>query len=98
MRMLMKVSIPVESGNKGVREGALPKTVAEFVDRVKPEAAYFAAEAGKRTATFVFDLKDPTLIPSIAEPFFQNLNAAIELSPVMNLEELKAGVEKAMKH
>ena len=63
----------------------------------KPEASYFTAEGGKRTALFVFDLKDPTMIPSAAEPFFMNLHAAIKLSPVMNLEEMKAGVEKASK-
>jgi hypothetical protein len=97
MRTMMKVSIPVESGNKGVREGLLPKTVTEFVDRVKPESAYFAAEAGKRTAYFVFDLKDPSSIPSIAEPFFMNLNASIELTPVMNTEDMKSGIERAMK-
>jgi hypothetical protein len=98
MRMMMKVSIPVEAGNRGVKEGILPKTVMAFVEQAKPEASYFTAENGKRTAFFVFDLKDPTMIPSIAEPFFMNLHASIELSPVMNIEDMKAGVEKAMKH
>jgi hypothetical protein len=93
----MKVSIPVEAGNKGIKEGMLPKTVTEFVDRVKPESCYFSTEAGKRTAYLIFDLKDPTMIPSIAEPFFMSLNASIEMTPVMNLEDLKTGVEKAMK-
>jgi hypothetical protein len=96
--MMMKVSIPVEAGNRGVKEGILPKTVMAFVEQAKPEASYFTAENGKRTAFFVFDLKDPTMIPSIAEPFFMNLNASIELSPVMNLEDMKTGVEKANKH
>jgi hypothetical protein len=96
--MMMKVTIPVEAGNKGVKEGILPKTVMAFVEQAKPEASYFTAENGKRTAFFVFDLKDPSMIPSIAEPFFMNLNASIELSPAMNLEDMKAGVEKAMKH
>ncbi len=97
MRMMMKVSIPVEAGNKGVKEGLLPKTVMGFVERMKPEACYFGPEDGRRTARFYFDLQDPTLIPSIAESFFMNLNASIEMSPVMNLDEMKAGVEKAMK-
>lgn len=97
MRMMMKVSIPVEAGNKGVKEGILPKTVMGFVDQFKPEAAHFTAESGNRTAHFVFDLKDPTMIPSIAEPFFMNLNAKIDFMPAMNLEEMKAGVEKSMK-
>lgn len=97
MRMMMKVSIPTEAGNRGVKEGILPKVVMSFVDKMKPEACFFTAEAGKRTGFFVFDLADPTMIPSVAEPFFMNLDASIELAPVMNLSEMKAGVEKAMK-
>jgi hypothetical protein len=27
-----------------------------------------------------------------------NLNASVEISPAMNLEDMKAGVEKAMKN
>ena len=98
MRMMMKVSMPVEAGNKGVKEGILPKTVMKFVELMKPECCYFCPEGGKRTAIFVFDLKDPTLIPSAAEPFFENLNASIELTPVMNLEDMKTGIEMARKH
>ena len=97
MRVMMKVSIPVEAGNRGIKEGILPKTVMEFVEKMKPEACYFSPEGGKRTAFFFFDLADPTMLPSVAEPFFQNLNAGIEVSPAMNLDDMKAGVEKAMK-
>ncbi len=97
MRMMLKVSIPVETGSKSIADGTLPKTVMDFMEKFKPEAAYFAAEAGKRTAYFFFDLGDPTDIPSVAEPFFMNLNAAIELTPAMNVADMKAGVEKAMK-
>ena len=97
MRMMMKVSIPVEAGNRGIRDGILPKTVMEFVEQMKPEACYFTPEGGKRTMFFFFDLADPTMLPSAVEPFFENLNAAIEVSPAMNLEDMKAGVEKAMK-
>ena len=98
MRVMMKVSIPVEAGNKGIKDGLLPKTVMGFVERMKPEACYFGPEDGRRTARFYFDLQDPTMIPTIAEAFFMNLNASIEMSPVMNLDEMKAGVEKAMKN
>ena len=97
MRMMMKVSIPVDAGNKGVKEGILPKTVMAFVEQMKPEACYFGPEDGKRTAFFFFDLKDPTMMPTAAEGFFTNLNASVQLSPVMNLDEMKAGVEKVMK-
>jgi hypothetical protein len=97
MRMLMKVSIPVESGNKGVAEGLLPKTITTFVDQMKPEAAYFGLDNGRRTAFFVFDMTDNAMVPSAAEPFFMNLNASIELQPVMSFEDMKSGVDRAMK-
>ena len=97
MRMMMKVSIPVQAGNKTIREGILPKTVMKFVEQHKPEGVWFTAENGLRTAFFVFDMKQPSDIPSIAEPFFMSLDATIELAPVMNLEDMKTGVERAMK-
>jgi hypothetical protein len=97
MRMMMKVSIPVEAGNKGVKEGILPKTFMGFVEQMKPEACYFTTDGGKRTAFLFFDLADPTLIPTVAEPFFTNLNASIDIAPVMNLDDMKAGVGKATK-
>ena len=97
MRMMMKCSFPVEAGNKGVKEGILPKTVMTFIEQHRPEASYFFAEHGKRTAMFFFDLKDPSTIPVVAEPFFMNLSAEVTLVPVMNAEDMKAGVERANK-
>lgn len=95
MRMMMKVSIPVAAGNKALLDGTLPKVMMAFVDQMKPEAAYFFPEGGTRNALFVFDLQDPTMIPTVAEPFFLQLDATIEMQPAMNLEEMKAGVAKA---
>ncbi len=98
MRTMLKVSIPVEAGNKALKEGILPKTMMGFIEQMKPEACYFGPENGKRTAIFFFDLVDPSTIPSIAEPFFVNLNASIEMTPVMNLDDLKAGLDRVMKN
>jgi hypothetical protein len=94
---MLKVSIPVEAGNKALKDGSLAKTMLAFIEQWKPEAAYFLPDAGLRTGIFFFDLKDPTVIPSAVEPFFQNLNAAIEMTPAMDAKDMKAGVEKAMK-
>jgi hypothetical protein len=98
MRMMMKCSIPVEAGNKGIKDGTLPKTVMAFIEQHHPESSYFIAEHGKRTALFFFDLKDPSMIPSVAEPFFMNLGAEVTIVPAMNAEDMKAGVERAAKH
>jgi hypothetical protein len=94
MRMMLKVSIPVEPGNAAVKDGVLKKVVEEAMGRLKPEAAYFFAENGCRTAMMVFDLADASDIPSIAEPFFMALNAGVTLVPVMNAEDLGKGLQK----
>ena len=93
MRMILKVSMPVEKANQAIKDGSLPRTMTGFVDEHKPEAAYFYAENGRRTAFFVFDLKDPTQIPSVAERFFISLNAEVALYPAMNATDLKKGLE-----
>lgn len=97
MRTLLKVTIPVEAGNKAIKDGTLPKTIQSTTDAIKPEASYFFTENGKRTAFFFFDLKDPSSIPQISEPLFINLNAEVQYYPVMNANELKAGLEKTWK-
>jgi hypothetical protein len=67
----------------------------------KPEAAYFGTGAsGERGGFIVFDLKETSQIPAIAEPFFLAYNAQVTFFPVMNAEDLaKAGpgIEKAVK-
>src|SRR5712691_4122886 len=101
MRCLLKVSIPVETGNTTIGNGTLPKTIESILDELKPEAAYFAEENGKRTGFVFFDLKDTSQIPAVAEPWFLAFNAHIELHPAMNLEELKKagpGIERAVKN
>ncbi len=97
MRVMMKVSFPVEASNKGVKDGSLPKTIMSFMEQQKPEGAYFTSFNGQRTGLFFFDLKDPSFIPAVAEPFFMGFNAAVEITPVMNAEDLKAGLERISK-
>lgn len=97
MRTLIRVTVPVEAGNKSILDGSLPKTMASTMDKLKPEAAYFFADRGVRTAMMVVDLKDVSDIPSIAEPLFIAFNATVEFLPVMNAEELNKGLTKAMQ-
>jgi hypothetical protein len=47
-----------------------------------------------RTAVMVLDLKETSQIPELAEPLFQALDAQIEFTPVMNAQELQAGLAK----
>ncbi len=92
MRTMLKVSMQVEAGNQAIKDGKLPKIMENALQTLRPEAAYFFAENGLRTAMMFFDLKDPSQIPVIAEPFFMGLNATVEFTPVMNADDLKKGL------
>jgi hypothetical protein len=101
MRCLLKVAIPVETGNAAISDGSLPKTIDSILADLKPEAAYFAGDNGKRTGFIFFDLKDASQIPAVAEPWFLAFDAHVELHPAMNLDDLKKatpGIEKAVKN
>ena len=101
MRCLLKVAIPVETGNAAISDGSLPKTIESILADIKPEAAYFAGDHGQRTGFIFFDLKDASQIPTVAEPWFLPFDAHVELHPAMNLDDLKKampGIEKAVKN
>ena len=93
MRMLLRVSIPVEAGNAAAKAGTLGSTIEEILADLKPEAAYFLADdSGNRSGSIVFDMKDTSQIPAVAEPWFLAFNAKLSFRPIMNPQDLaKAG-------
>lgn len=101
MRMLMRVSIPVEAGNAAAKAGTLGSTVERILAEVQPEAAYFYADDhGNRCGSVIFDMKDSSEIPALAEPWFLAFNAKISFRPVMTPADLakgSPGIEKAAK-
>ena len=91
MRMLLRVSIPVEAGNAAAKAGTLGSTIERILADLNPEAAYFLADdSGNRSGSIVFDLKDTSQIPAITEPWFLAFNAKVSLRPVMTPEDLAA--------
>jgi hypothetical protein len=100
MRFLVKVTMPVEVGNALGKKGALAKTLQSIIGELKPEAVYFGPNNGKRTAFIFLEIKEPSQIPAVAEPFFQALNAQVDFIPVMKPEDLQKAapsIEKASK-
>ena len=72
--------------------GTLDSTVEKILADLKPEAAYFFADDnGQRSGSIVFDMKDSSQIPAIAEPWFLAFNASVSLRPVMNPQDLAKG-------
>ena len=98
MRMMLKVVIPVDAGNKTIKDGSLPRILEATVARLKPEGAYFYPEDGKRTMLFFFNMADVSQIPAIVEPLFMGLNASLSMVPVMNGDDLKKGLAEAAKN
>ncbi len=86
--------MPVESGNRAIKDGRVGAIMQRAAERWKPEAMYFTTFDGRRTAYMVFDLPDSSGIPPFAEPFFQELDAEVELAPAMNADDLRAGLSQ----
>ncbi|KUO08061.1 hypothetical protein [Streptomyces sp. DSM 15324] len=94
MRMMMRASMDTERANELIRNGTLGKLLQESMEQIKPEAAYFTADGGRRTAYMFFDMADPSDMPVISEPFFLELGADISYTPVMNKEDVQKGLSR----
>ena len=66
-----------------------------IMHELRPEAAYFYGEDGKRTALFIFDMEHPSQLPALSEPFFTTAGASVYVTPVMNADDLQAGLQRA---
>jgi hypothetical protein len=78
MRLMMRFTIPVERGNQAFADHTIGEAIEALVKATNAEAAYFATINGKR-AGFI-------------EPMFAALNASIDTTPALTLEDLKRGL------
>ena len=94
MRFLIRTRIPTEAGNKMVQDPNFMKNLEEYMNKVKPEAAYFMPIEGHRSAAFVVNMESNDEIPAVVEPLFQWMGANVDVIPVMNFEDLKKGISQ----
>ncbi|MFE0402396.1 DUF3303 family protein [Streptomyces nigra] len=92
MRVMLRARLDTQISNEALRNGTLPQIMQSMTERLKPEAAYFGPSEGGRSCTFVFDMQDSSLLPTITEPLVEGLGAKIEIQPVMNSEDLQKGL------
>lgn len=95
MRMLMTAQLPHETFNAAVRDGSIERKIQEILEEIDPENVYFTEMKGQRTALMIVDLKNPSQIPALAEPWFLTFKADVEFHVVMRPQDLQeAGLEK----
>lgn len=94
MRMMIQWSVPADVGNSTIASGAMQKNIESMLRDLKPEAAYFFANNGKRGGLVIFDMADSSQIPLVAEPLFQTFNAEVQFTPVMSAEDLQKAFSK----
>jgi hypothetical protein len=62
MRFLLKVNIPVESGNAAAKGGKLGATIQSILADLKREAVYFTDNNGQRAGFIFLEMKDASEI------------------------------------
>ncbi len=88
MRIMVKFAVPVDAGNAAIRSGKLEKVFQQLLEDLKPEAGYFYPEGGERAGFFIVNMDDSWQVADTVERFFFGLTARVELTPVMNGEDL----------
>lgn len=92
MRVMVKFRFSAEVGNEIIRSGKIDKMMQGIMEDLKPEAAYFYPEEGDRAGLMVFDMTDSSQVAQTLERFWFGLKAKVELTPVMNGEDLQKGL------
>lgn len=98
MKMILTVTMPHEPFNALVKDGSVGKVLNEILGELKPEAAYFSLDDGKRSLFLVVNVDKGGDYVRYAEPFFLKLKADIKYDIVITPEEIKnSGLEEIGK-
>ena len=90
----------VQAANEAAKAGKLGSTIQSILSDLKPEAAYFVEEQGKRTCYMILDMKEVSELPAVAEPWFLAFKATVEARPAMtpaDLAKAAPAIEAAVK-
>ena len=93
MRVMVKFTFPTQESNALVSDGSIGQTMQTIIGNLQPEAAYFCHADGKRGGYLVANLEEGSELVTKLEPFVLQLGAEIETFPVMNADELGAGLQ-----
>jgi hypothetical protein len=92
MRMMIRISLPTETSNPQFAEGTFAGIMQNYLADAKPEAVYFVAKNGVRTTHLFVDMTASSQLPAFCEAPFLAYNAKVDVTPAMNLDDLKAAM------
>ena len=93
MRVMVKFTLPTQESNALVSDGSIGQTMQSVIGTLQPEAAYFCHVDGRRGGYLVANLEEGSELVTKLEPFWLELGATIETFPVMNTDDLRAGLQ-----
>ena len=94
MRVMVRFTLPTQESNALVSDGSIGQTMQTLLGNLEPEAAYFCHVDGKRGGYLVMNVEEGSEIVTKIEPFFLQMGAEIDTFPVMNADELGAGLQR----
>ena len=94
MSMLLKATLDNQKASEAIQDGTLRQAIEGLMEQLQPEAAYFYPEDGRRTALFVFDMQHPSQLPPLTEPLYQAAGADVHVAPVMDINDLRSGLQE----
>lgn len=98
MRVMFRISIPLEPFNTLAREGVAGQKIGRIVEETKPESIYFTGNKYGRGVVAVYDIQDGSGFPAVAEPWFLTFNAEIEYDAAITPDELReADIDEIVK-
>ncbi len=94
MRLMMTFTIPVERGNEAAKDGTIGQAIENLVKATNAEASYFTLIEGERAGYIIFEETDQARLTELNETMFAALDAAIDIVPVLTLDDLKRGLPR----
>ncbi|MFJ5552652.1 DUF3303 family protein [Streptomyces sp. NPDC093225] len=94
MRCMIRTHLDTGATNEAFKDGRMPGILKDLMGKLNPECAYFGLSEGVRSWFIVCDLDDPSQFPALFEDLFVDLHAEIEITPVMNQEDLMKGFSR----
>src|SRR5688572_14992490 len=88
MRMMVRFSMPAESGNEFLRSGRMQTIFQTYLSDLKPEAVYLYPEGGQRGGIIIFNMEKESDVVRACEPLWFAMDADVEMTPVMTPDDL----------